>query len=195
MIFFTAWERASLGKFRWNHEKARRFRFRVLAGQCFASWSKYALRVTTGLAPSDAAKPEVFFVGRHSEARIAQHFRRVTLRKHLRYWRKFAHPRQIVRRKLLMLRAFNARRALEAWKKAAKRQKQIKQRVVNEWREHCTLLVQVRSVRARSARILISFSCNFSFIQHLNTNTRNIMKSKFTSDQLSRVRSRDWRTN
>ena len=133
----------SLGKYRWNQEKARQFYFRNSAGRCFQAWSQYALRETTGLAPQDAAKPEVFFVAKHSESRIVQHLRRVTLRKHLRHWKKYAHPRQIVRRKLLMLRAFNARRALEGWKQAAKKQKQIKQRVVNEWREHCTLLVQV----------------------------------------------------
>ena len=84
MIFFAAWERTSLGKFRWNHKKARQFRFRVLVGRCFTSWAKYAVRVTTGLAPSDAAKPEVFYIGKHSEGRVVQHFRRATLRKHLR---------------------------------------------------------------------------------------------------------------
>ena len=52
-----------------------------------------ALRVATGLAPPMRQNLKSS-LSEDTAKRIAQHFRRVTLRKHLRYWRKFAHPRR-----------------------------------------------------------------------------------------------------
>eukprot|EP00940_MAST-03C_sp_MAST-3C-sp2_P002843 g2843.t1 len=142
-IFFHAWNRSCLKQYHWNRKKAERVRFVYLVGRSFAAWRLFASRSAQGLPMSGSSAPIRCFDGAHNANRIAQHWRRAMLRKHLRGWRRYAHPRQVVRRKVLTLSALRARRAVEGWKSAARAQKRVKRSVVNEWREYSTLLVQV----------------------------------------------------
>eukprot|EP00939_MAST-03C_sp_MAST-3C-sp1_P000447 g447.t1 len=143
LIMFKAWSRCCLKRYRWTRKKALRFRFLKLARRAFAAWCHLASRSAQGLPLQDSGAPVSEFSGGHCTKMIMHRWRRAKLRRCMYAWRKYARPRQIVRKRVLKFKTLRARRALLGWKAAAKSQKQIKRRAVDDWRTYSTLLMQV----------------------------------------------------
>lgn len=142
LTYFRAWDRVALGKYHWNCSRADKFRFSSLGGKVFDAWRFFVARIVAGL-PTHGIAPQERFVETRSRGLITQHWRRTHLRKHLRHWRKFAHPRQVVRRRMVVFATQLARVTFEAWRDVSDKQKRAKQATIDEWRDYSTRLIQV----------------------------------------------------
>lgn len=104
-------------------------------------WKKYVDATVAGLSGVAQKKGERF-MPMHNTARIYNHWRRCHLRKHLRKWQIFAHPRFVMRALEGHHATKRARWAFGAWcdfKTWSNRQKSI---CLGEWKDYCTRLIQ-----------------------------------------------------